>query len=83
MIYTATITSKGQVTIPLPVRQYMGWQPSQKINFFLVDDQEVRIKKQEDFWALAGSVDSQGIVYSESLGQKAIKKHVLQRYVSS
>jgi len=33
----ATITSKGQVTVPLPVRQGLGIEPGDQVDFVEVD----------------------------------------------
>ena len=41
-----TVTSKGQVTIPLAIRQQMGVCQGSKIEFTLVDDHvELRVKE--------------------------------------
>lgn len=34
----ATITSKGQITIPKDVRQILGLEPGDKVNFLIDDD---------------------------------------------
>lgn len=41
----STITSKGQVTIPLEVRQSLGLRTGDKVAFMLEDSQEVRLRK--------------------------------------
>lgn len=38
----ATITSKGQVTVPKPVRDSLHLRPGDKLNF-LLDDGELRV----------------------------------------
>lgn len=40
----STVTSKGQVTIPVEIRQYLGIDTSDKIAFVIEDDGSVRIK---------------------------------------
>jgi antitoxin PrlF len=40
----STVTSKGQVTIPVEIRQYLGIDTSDKIAFVIDDDGSVRIK---------------------------------------
>jgi AbrB family looped-hinge helix DNA binding protein len=37
---TATITSKGQITIPIKVRKALGLKPGVRIDFFEVEDGE-------------------------------------------
>ena len=35
---TATITSKGQVTLPKPVREALGVHPGDRVNFVRMED---------------------------------------------
>jgi len=37
---TATMTSKGQITIPIKVRKALGLQPGVRIDFYEVEDGE-------------------------------------------
>lgn len=41
---TATITSKGQVTIPSAVRQKLGLKTGDKLSFVLDDSGEIKLK---------------------------------------
>lgn len=52
----ATITSKGQVTIPKPVRDALLLQTGDKISF-VVDGGAVALVKNPDLLSLAGSVE--------------------------
>ena len=45
---TATLTSKGQVTIPLEVRQRLGLDTGDRIEFVLLADGEYAIKPAID-----------------------------------
>lgn len=45
MIYTSTLTSKGQATIPAPIREKLGILSGQKVVFDTTND-EVIIKNQ-------------------------------------
>jgi len=66
MDVAATVTSKGQVTIPVDVRRALDLGPGSRIVFHLEGDQVVvqggrkgrraRIRRVPDFFALAGSV---------------------------
>jgi antitoxin PrlF len=38
MMATATVTSKGQITIPLKVRSAMGLTPGDRVDFVRMDD---------------------------------------------
>ena len=45
---TATLTSKGQVTIPVEVRQRMGLDTGDRIEFVLLENGEYAIKPAID-----------------------------------
>jgi AbrB family looped-hinge helix DNA binding protein len=46
---TTSVTSKGQVTIPLKIRQKLGLCKGSKINFSLVDDHiELRVHENPE-----------------------------------
>jgi AbrB family looped-hinge helix DNA binding protein len=60
---TATLTSKGQVTLPAAVRNHLGVSTRDKITFVLEDDGKVqlRVPRYPDIASLrgaAGSLDS-------------------------
>jgi AbrB family looped-hinge helix DNA binding protein len=42
-----TVTSKGQVTIPKPVRDHLGIKPGSQVNFRLADDGSVIIERAD------------------------------------
>ena len=42
-----TVTSKGQVTIPKPVRDYLGIEPGSEVNFRRADDGSIIIEKAD------------------------------------
>ena len=42
-----TVTSKGQVTIPKPVRDHLGIGPGSKIAFRLADDGHIVIERAD------------------------------------
>jgi AbrB family looped-hinge helix DNA binding protein len=46
LIYEATMTTRGRVTIPKRLRDAMGWQPQDKLEW-LVSGGEVTISKLE------------------------------------
>jgi len=52
---TATVTSKGQVTLPQKVREALRIHPGDRIDFVVDEDGEVRLKAGEvDVSALRG-----------------------------
>jgi antitoxin PrlF len=42
-----TVTSKGQVTIPKPVRDHLGIGPGSQVTFRLADDGSIMIEKAD------------------------------------
>jgi AbrB family looped-hinge helix DNA binding protein len=42
-----TITSKGQVTIPKPIRDHLGISPGSQVNFRLAADGSIVIEKAD------------------------------------
>lgn len=45
--FVATITSKGQITIPIAVRRYLGVSERDKVTFVIDDDGRVRVEPLE------------------------------------
>jgi len=52
----ATVTSKGQVTLPVTVRRALSIEPGDKLSF-TIDSDRVVIQPVPDFLSLAGSID--------------------------
>ena len=44
----ATITSKGQTTVPKPVRDHLGLKPGDKVRFFIAPDRAVHAARVAD-----------------------------------
>jgi antitoxin PrlF len=42
-----TVTSKGQVTIPKPIRDYLGIEPGSDVNFRRADDGSIVIERAD------------------------------------
>jgi len=40
---TATVTSKGQVTLPAEVRRRLGLRPGSKLEFIVMDDERLEV----------------------------------------
>ena len=55
-----TITQKGQVTIPAPMRRFMKLLPGDQVSFMVSKNKEVKIKpvKRFDVMSLYGSLKS-------------------------
>jgi AbrB family looped-hinge helix DNA binding protein len=54
---SSTMTSKGQVTIPLAIRQQLGIGPGDRLSFSVREDGVLEVVPETvDFLSLAGSV---------------------------
>lgn len=57
----ATLTSKGQTTIPKEIREELGMQPGDRITFTLMDDATVVMRvKNKSISELAGALYKKG-----------------------
>lgn len=59
MKQSATVTSKGQITIPRRVREALNLNPGDQVTFEVAEGAERRVAQMErapDFFALAGSI---------------------------
>jgi antitoxin PrlF len=65
----ATITSKGQITIPKDIRDCLGLQPKDQIQFTLISDQTVilRVKKRsiKELYGLLHDTDRKPVSVEE------------------
>lgn len=78
MTYTATVTQKGQVTIPLEVRKYLGIKPREKVTFARVKDQ-ITINPAKDFLLFRGSIKSSQ-KYTDEEADKRILSYMGKSY---
>lgn len=80
---TSTVTSKGQVTIPIEVRRLLKIAPADKVTFVVEDDQ-VRIARKESVVArTAGAIEVDGPPASaerlREMAEQAIADEVVAR----
>lgn len=72
MLYTSTVTQKGQVTIPQDIRKKLGLKPYEKVAF-VVEEGTVMLKRPpKDFLSLKGSLKSKK-KFSDEEADKAIR----------
>lgn len=45
--YTATVTSKGQLTLPAPLRRQLGIEPGDQVVFVLDDAESATVRRVE------------------------------------
>ncbi|OGC56074.1 MAG: hypothetical protein A3H50_00505 [Candidatus Levybacteria bacterium RIFCSPLOWO2_02_FULL_37_10] len=78
MIYSSSLTQKGQVTIPHEMRSHLGLKPSDKV-VFIRNDKEVILRPAKDFLKLKGSIKSK-IKYSDIKANKYVFKALSDEY---
>ena len=78
---TSTITQKGQVTIPLFIRESLDLTPKQKV-VFIKEKDHVIIKRARDFLEFAGSIKIKKPFNIAKMTREA-QKYVSRKYVQS
>jgi AbrB family looped-hinge helix DNA binding protein len=75
---TATVTAKGQVTLPVEVRRRLGLKPGSKLEFIVIDDDRLEIIPiSETVSSLKGMVPKPKKTLSLADMDKAIAKGAL------
>ena len=75
---TATVTAKGQVTLPVEVRRRLGLKPGSKLEFIVIDDDRLEIIPiSETVSSLKGMVPKPKKTLSLADTDKAIAKGAL------
>ena len=75
MTYVATITNKGQVTIPVAIRDILNLQPSSRLIFSIEEERIIAEPIKADLLSLYGSVKSN----KKALNTKDIRKIVMKK----
>lgn len=81
MMYSTSITQKGQVTIPAPIRKKLGLKTGQKVAF-TDRGKEVVIEPIPNFFDLMGSLKTKK-KYDKRKARGAIGEYLAQRYVKN
>lgn len=81
-IYSSTVTSKGQATIPAPIRKILGIKTGEKI-IFESNGQGVTIKTHIQMVnELAGSLKPKvKVKYTDKMANRAVEKFVAGEYL--
>jgi len=74
----STVTQKGQVTIPVAIRNYWGLQPYEQVVFIKTKD-SVEIKPAVNFFALKGTIKTRK-KYSDQAADRAVGKYLTKEY---
>ncbi|PIZ64601.1 hypothetical protein CO051_05615 [Candidatus Roizmanbacteria bacterium CG_4_9_14_0_2_um_filter_39_13] len=59
MIGYSSVTQKGQVTIPIDMRESLGIKKGDSV-VFIKENDGIKIKQTNDFFSLKGSIDPKG-----------------------
>lgn len=68
----STITTKGQVTVPIDIRRHLALEPGDKVEFSLEDDHITIKRKENDIRTLFGALKAKRGVTLEDM-KKAVK----------
>ena len=76
----ATVTSKGQVTIPKAIRKIMGIHPNDKIDFALENNHVILrpLKTLKDLRGSVASVDKTDLKKQRKVVREAVGKRVIE-----
>ncbi len=78
MIYTTTVTQKGQVTIPVDIRRFLNVEPYEKVTFVKTKNQII-LKSSTDFLSLKGTVKSNR-KFTDKKADKKVKEFIARAY---
>lgn len=53
---TTTVTTKGQVTVPQPIRKKLGLNPGDTVRWVVLDNGEVKIKRVDPLEAMRQTI---------------------------
>lgn len=81
MTQLSTVTTKGQVTIPVSIRQKWGIKPQERVVFIESED-AVELKPAVDFFSLKGSVKSRKR-YADSRADAAVGELLAKDYAQT
>ena len=73
----ATVSSKGQITLPAKIRAKLGINSKDKVQFLIRDD-EIIIKPVPSFRELRGTINLKKGDTRKRIG-KAVAEHVLEK----
>lgn len=79
---TATMTSKGQLTVPKAIRDRLGLEPGDKVEFVESDDNRVVLRKRRvvELEDLFGSLPTNGVSLTLEEIDEAIGAACVERF---
>jgi len=73
---TATVTSKGQITIPIEVRKKLGLKPGARIDFYEIEDCEYALRaKTGSIMEMRGCLAYDGPTITIEEMNRAVHEH--------
>lgn len=76
MVYPATITQKGQVTIPAAIRHYLGLKTSDKLWMRVENEKIIAEPIKGSILDLYGSIRYKG---KKQVNPKAVRRYVIRK----
>lgn len=76
-----TITTKGQITIPLPLRKLLSLNPADRLVFTVQNEALVAKPLKGDFWSLKGSVKPKSKPENFKKARETAKGYVVKNYI--
>ncbi len=77
----ATVTSKGQITLPKDIRDRLGLRKGDRVRFVVDDDGRVRLlPAKRDISALVGILPRPSRARSTREMDEGIAKHVIEKF---
>ena len=75
MTYAATITDKGQVTIPVAIRNILRIEPSSRLIFSIEEERIIAEPVKNDFLDLYGSIKTN----KKTLSIKSVRRIMMKK----
>jgi antitoxin PrlF len=81
MIWTAKVSSKGQLTIPKPVRQALGLEPGGKVLFILREGKAELEPLSGDFLQWRGALQMEGPAVAWEEAREHVRRAIAEEAV--
>ena len=76
--FESTLTSKGQITIPKPVREHLGLKPGKRVVFMPEEDEVIMMKAgqslSEGLTTIRKELEKKGKLFTEAEIKKMMKE---------
>lgn len=80
-VQSSTITQKGQVTIPVSMREEFGFKKGKRL-FFSMEKDHIKIYPTPDFFSFRGTLSSRKPFDIKKM-RKAVGEQLVKRYAKS